>query len=126
VEATHPLDLALASLDHVCLGLGCARARRRRDRCSAHCDTRRPAQSGIAIIGYICKPRQGCVLQLTQDFRSKPILMEVPDHNYKVGLIVQLHEPRPILVVNSEGIKSFDCTSKGFEVEGGMEGIAKK
>ena len=47
VEATHPLGLALTSLDHVCLGLGCARARRRRVRCSAHCDTRRPAQSGI-------------------------------------------------------------------------------
>jgi hypothetical protein len=30
VEATYPLGLALASLDHVCLGLGRARARRRR------------------------------------------------------------------------------------------------
>jgi hypothetical protein len=53
VEATHPLSLALASLDHVCLGLGCARARRRHVRCSAHCDNRRPAQSGIAIIAHL-------------------------------------------------------------------------
>jgi hypothetical protein len=104
VEATHPLGLALASLDHVCPGLGCARARRRRVRCSAHCDTRQPAQSGIAIFGRKCKPRQGCVLQLTQDFRSKPTLMEVPDHENKVCLLIRFDEPGPVLVVNAEGI----------------------
>ena len=47
-------------------------------------------------------------LQLTQHFRSKPILMEVPDHKYKVGVFVHFDESSPILVVNPEGVYAFD------------------
>jgi hypothetical protein len=56
VEASHALGLALASLDHICFGLGCTRDPRCCVRCSAHFDTRRPAQSGL-----LGKPRQNFV-----------------------------------------------------------------
>ena len=52
--------------------------------------------------------------------------MEVPDHKYKVRLIVQLHEPYPVLIVYPKGIKSFIRAFEGFEVEGWMEGICEK
>ena len=52
--------------------------------------------------------------------------MEVPDHKYKVRLIVQLHESCPVLIVNPERVKTFIATFEGFEVEGWMEGIGEK
>jgi hypothetical protein len=65
-------------------------------------------------------------LQLTQHFRSKLILMEVPNHEDKVRLFICFDESSPELIVNPECIKPFVCAFERFEVEGWMEGIGKK
>ena len=44
-------------------------------------------------------------LNFQNECERNPGLMEVPNHQNKIRVFVQFDEPRPVLVINSEGVK---------------------